>query len=136
MHFKAIEPRKPPEDQNRPPEETFMGAAVIVWNRTQVTARRHVSWSSSPIAVSDQMVNVMFDPLPRECHVDLILETLEVMFAVKACADIITMGLDGQIYCQLEEWRRLMNIWKDHRVQMTVREPKRREMTRIASSTG
>jgi hypothetical protein len=30
VHFKAIEQRKPPEDQNRPSGETFMGATVVV----------------------------------------------------------------------------------------------------------
>jgi hypothetical protein len=34
MYFKAIEQRKPPEDQGRALEEAFMGGAVVIWNRT------------------------------------------------------------------------------------------------------
>jgi hypothetical protein len=74
-----------------------------------------------PMRVTDKR-KVMFDQLPMECHVDLILGTPEAMFGAKACADIITMGLDREIFCQLEGWQRLMNTWKDRCVQMTVRE--------------
>jgi hypothetical protein len=74
------------------------------------------------MAVSVALLNTMFSELPRGCHVGLVLETPEVMFAVKACADIITIGLDWQVYCQLDGWRCLMNTWKDRRAQMTSRE--------------
>jgi hypothetical protein len=99
-----------------------MGAAVIVWNRTQVTALMHASWASSPMTVSGEMLNKMFDQLLRECHADLVLETPEVMFAVKACVDIITIGLGREVFCQLEGWLRLMNTWQDLYVHMTVDE--------------
>jgi hypothetical protein len=41
MFFKAIEQRKPPEDQGRSPDDTFMGAAVVVRNRKHVSVPRN-----------------------------------------------------------------------------------------------
>jgi hypothetical protein len=88
--FKAIEQRKPPE-------ETFMGLAIVVWSRTQVTALRHVGWVSDPMIVSGGLLKQLFEKLPIESHVDLVLETYEVREAIQACADIITQGLDKEI---------------------------------------
>jgi hypothetical protein len=68
------------------------------------------------------MLKTLCDQLAMGCHVDLTVETPEVLYAAKACADIITMGLDGQIHCQVEEWRQLMDTWKDRRCRMRVRE--------------
>jgi hypothetical protein len=52
----------------------------------------------------------------------LVLEPQEVLYAVKACAHIITQGLDKEIYCRLDEWRKLMDAWKTRGSAMTVRE--------------
>jgi hypothetical protein len=120
--FKAIEQRKPPEDHDRSPDETYMGAAVVVWSRTQVTALRHVGWVSCPMVVSGGILNKTFEELPRGCHVDLVLETPEVRNAVKTCADIIVRGLGQMVFCQLGEGRRLMDTWKIRGQAMVIRE--------------
>jgi hypothetical protein len=64
----------------------------------------------------------MFNELPRGCHVDLVLETPELLYAARTCADIITQRLDKTIYCQLDEWRHLMDTWKIRGSAMIVRE--------------
>jgi hypothetical protein len=51
MFFKAIEQRKPPEDQGRSRDDTYMEAAVIVRNRTQVIVLRHQGWVACPMIV-------------------------------------------------------------------------------------
>jgi hypothetical protein len=50
------------------------------------------------------MLDGMFRALPRGVHVEI----PEVHYAVKACGDIITTGLDKEVFCQSEEWRHLM----------------------------
>jgi hypothetical protein len=122
LFFKAFEQRKPPEDQGKSPDEMYMGTAIVVWNRTQVTALRHVGWASQPMEVSGSLLNMLFDQLPMNSHVYLVLETYEVREAVKACADLITKGLDKDIYCKVESWRRLTDTWKTRGSAMVVRE--------------
>jgi hypothetical protein len=68
------------------------------------------------------MLNAVFKALLKGRHVELIVETLEVRQAVIACAAIITGGLDMEVFCQLEEWRHLMDTWKERGSQMRVRE--------------
>jgi hypothetical protein len=106
MFFKAIEQRKPPEDQGTPLGGTHIGSAIVIRNRTQVAALRNVGWASQPMDVSGTLLNMLFDRLPRGSHVDLVLETPEVREAVKTCADIIVQGLDKTVHCQMESWRR------------------------------
>jgi hypothetical protein len=60
MNFKVIEQRKPPKDQSRPPEDTTMGAAVVVWSQFQVAALRHIGWASDPMKVSGLLLSKMF----------------------------------------------------------------------------
>jgi hypothetical protein len=105
--FKAIEQRKVPEDQGRLEEETVMGAAMVVWNSSMVTPFRRINWASSPMALSGKMLDRMFRALSGGVHVELVLETPEVHYSVMDRADIITMGLDKEVFCQLEEWRHL-----------------------------
>jgi hypothetical protein len=66
------------------------------------------------------MLNGFFRDLPKGSFVDLILETSEVCHAVMACADIISMKLDQQVFCQLEDWRKLMNTWRIQGTEMRV----------------
>jgi hypothetical protein len=122
MFFKAIEQPKLPEDQGRSPDEMYMGAVVVVWNRPHVTALRYQGWVARPMIVSGGLLNRLFDGPPWGCHVDLVLETPEVLYAVKACADIFTQELDKEVYCRLDVWRQLMNTWKTRGSAMTVRE--------------
>jgi hypothetical protein len=50
--FKAIESRKPPEDQRVSLEDTYMGSAIVIWNQSNVAALRQVDWASVPMNVS------------------------------------------------------------------------------------
>jgi hypothetical protein len=103
--FKAIECRKPPEDQGVSMEDTYIGSAIVIWNQSNVAALRQVNWASVPMEVSRRLLQWLFRDLPKGNHVDLVFETQEVREAVKACADIIVQGSDSKIYCQLESWR-------------------------------
>jgi hypothetical protein len=81
-----------------------------------------VNWASDPMVLSGGMLNSVFKALPKRCHVELIVETEEVRHAVIACTDIITVGFDREVFCQLEVWRHLMDTWKECGSQMRVRE--------------
>jgi hypothetical protein len=120
LFFKVIEQRKPLDDQGVPLDCTHMGSAIVIWNRTKVTALRNVGWASQPMDVSETLLNMPFDRLPSGFHVDLVLETPDVRESVKACADSIVKGLYNTVYCQLESWRRLMDTWKLKGSAMTV----------------
>jgi hypothetical protein len=65
MLFKAIKQRKPLEDQNVPLDRTYMDSAVVVWNRTQISALRYVAWASQPMRLSGALLNKMFEQLPK-----------------------------------------------------------------------
>jgi hypothetical protein len=78
-----------------------MGAALVVWNQTNLTALRQVDWASMAMDVSGRLLNRLFRDLPRGSHVDLVFEKTEVREAVKACADIIVQGWNSTIYCPL-----------------------------------
>jgi hypothetical protein len=67
------------------------------------------------VNVSGRFLNRLFDGLPKGSHVDLIIEAKEVHEAVKMCAD-------NTIYCQLESWRRLMDMWKTRGSAKTIGE--------------
>jgi hypothetical protein len=51
-----------------------------------------------------------------------VVETREVLAGVKACADIITMHLGTQAYCQLKSWGDLIDTWMNKGQQMRIRE--------------
>jgi hypothetical protein len=63
--FKAIEQRKPPEDQGKSLEDTYMGSALVIWNRASATALRCVGLASMPMDVFGKLLNRMFDGIPR-----------------------------------------------------------------------
>jgi hypothetical protein len=53
------------------------------------------------MVVSGEMLNMLFNGLPRWFHVDLVPETPEVMFAVKGCGYIVVHGWGKDVYCRL-----------------------------------
>jgi hypothetical protein len=44
-----------------------------------------------------------------------------VLEALGACADITTKGWDADHYCQVQEWKNLMALWKDRQLNAVVR---------------
>jgi aspartate/tyrosine/aromatic aminotransferase len=64
----------------------------------------------------------MFEELPDDAHLDLIIETPEVHDALKASADVITQGWEAKVYCTVPELINMMGIWKQKGAQTTVRE--------------
>jgi hypothetical protein len=52
---------------------------------------------------------------------DLIISTDMVLAALGTCADILAKGWDMEYYCQVQEWRDLMVLWKDRRLHAVVR---------------
>jgi hypothetical protein len=63
----------------------------------------------------------MAEALPEGAHLDLIISTDMVLAALGICADILTKGWDMEYYCQVQEWRDLMVLWKDKRLHAVVR---------------
>jgi hypothetical protein len=63
----------------------------------------------------------MAEALPEGAHLDLIISTDVVLAALGTCADILTKGRDMEYYCQVQEWRDLMTLWKDKRLHAVVR---------------
>jgi hypothetical protein len=63
----------------------------------------------------------MAEALPEGAHLDLIVSTNVVLAALGACADILTKGWDMEYYCQVQDWRNLMVLWKNKRLHAIVR---------------
>jgi hypothetical protein len=42
--------------------------------------------------------------------------------ALKSCADILTHGWDMDQYCHHAGWKEVMTVWKERKIQATIRE--------------
>jgi hypothetical protein len=63
----------------------------------------------------------MAEALPEGAHLDLIFSTDIVLAALGTCADILTKGWDMDQYCQVQEWKELMILWKNRQLHAVVR---------------
>jgi hypothetical protein len=76
------------------------------WNASEATAR---------------MLSRMAEALPEGAHLDLIVSTEIVLAVLGTCADILTKGWDMDQYCQVQEWKELMILWKNRQLHAVVR---------------
>jgi hypothetical protein len=99
-----------------------MGAAAVVWSNSMVAEVRRVGLDLMLMDLSGILLDDVFKGLPKECHIDLLLETKEVFEGVKECVDIITSHLETQAFCHVPSWRQLIETWIDKGEHMRIRD--------------
>jgi hypothetical protein len=123
--FQAIEQRACTEDVHQmgvpPKPDSLVGAVLVVRFHTVVTVLKMVSYCGNASEATALMLCRMAEALPERAEVDLIISTDAVLAALGACADIMTEGWDADYYCQVQEWKNLMTLWKDRQLNAVVR---------------
>jgi hypothetical protein len=123
--FQAVEQRECEEQvmqQSVPPRpDSLVGATLVVRSRTNIAVLNMVSHCRDASQATAIMLCQMAEALPEGAHLDLIISTDVVLAALGTCADILTKDWDMEYYCQVQEWRDLMVLWKSKRLHAIVR---------------
>jgi hypothetical protein len=123
--FMVFEQRGSGEDVLREscPEgsEDVIGATLVIRSRTCVTALNGVSHISDAPSVTAKLLTKMTSCFPVGAQVDMVFASEATLAALGTCADIIMQDLDVDQYCQVQDWKELIEMWKGKLIQASCR---------------
>jgi hypothetical protein len=84
---------------------------LVVWPASLIAVYKSTSHSNFPISDPGRALDHLFDTLPNQAYLELIVETEEVHHALKGCVDIVRYKKQANVMISVPEWQRFMGIW-------------------------
>jgi hypothetical protein len=101
--------------------EEVVGISFVIRSRTCVTVTNTICYSAEASQSMAKHLTHLAGLLPEGAQVDMIFASDETLSALNACADILAQGLDVNHYCQDQDWKSVIETWRDKHIQASCR---------------
>jgi hypothetical protein len=106
------------EDEDGLPVQPEEGGQIFLKRLTAFRMVRNALQAENAAIV---MLSDVVKALHQEAVLDLIVEMKATYDALEGCANIVSHDWDPDRYCQHPGWKGVMALWKERRINATVR---------------